>query len=249
MPVFYQQELIHIHNPRCGGTFINRALAKCLNIPAQTFSVKNLSYHYLFGNHDVGRDKYELDHLTLSLIRDAVPSWIFDSFTSFVVVRHPWDRFTSEYTRKVSTGCRRFINHKNLSFEEYCLKFLNICRRRFDADGGFREMSHFQSCHFLPQYFYTGREDRNASCRKPEIIRLDEINSKLPQLLTPECSNRFVDLLDQQAKNSHRDIVSSEIKKAVEKISSEVMGKVERFYRDDYRILNFKPYSKAALGD
>lgn len=248
MPVFYEQELIHIHNPRCAGTTINRALAKCLNIPAEHFSSRNISYHYLYGNHRIGDNKYELDHLTFSLLHDAVPSWVSNHFKSFVVVRHPWDRFTSEYTRKVSTGCRRFINHKNFSFEQYCLKFIRICRNRFDADFGFQGMSHFQSCHFLPQYFYTGSKE-NTPHQKPQIIQLDEINQKLPQLLTPEHSGHMKDLLAQGAKNSHRSIVLDDVRKSVETISSEVKAKVEKFYQDDYRILNFRPYSKFALGD
>lgn len=238
MPLFHDQRLIHIHNPRCGGTTINRALLQCFEIPASHFSTKIISYHYLYGNHDLGGEKYELDHLTLPLIEDAVPSWILKSFCSFVVVRHPWDRFTSEYTRKVSTGCRRFINHKNMSFEEYCLKFLRICRNRFQRKLGFEGMTHFQSCHFLPQYFYTGFPHPGAIL-EPKIIRIDDINSELPKLVDPRFSARLENILNRKNQNSHRSNISEDVNNLIRVISPEVKGRVEDFYRRDYEILNF----------
>ena len=238
MPLFHDQRLIHIHNPRCGGTTINRALLQCFEIPASHFSTKIISYHYLFGNHDLGDEKYELDHLTLPLIEDAVPSWILKSFCSFVVVRHPWDRFTSEYTRKVSTGCRRFINHKNISFEEYCLKFLKIGRKRFQRKLGFEGITHFQSCHFLPQYFYTGFS-RAGAILDPKIIRIDDINSELPKLVDPRFSARLENILNRKKQNSHRLIISEDVNNLIRVISPEVKERVENFYRRDYEILNF----------
>jgi len=241
MPVFHDQKLIHIHNPRCGGTTINRALAQCLDIPAHHFSTKSISYHYLYGNHKVNGEKYELDHLTLSLIEDAIPSWILKTFRSFVVVRHPWDRFTSEYTRKASTGCKRFINHRNLSFEQYCQKFLRISRNKFHARDGFVGMTHFQSCHFLPQYFYTGIPGSRTSVLSPEIIRIEKINSQLPKLVSTVLSEKLERLLNLCNKNSHRTIVSDSIKQSIKEISPELKAKIQNFYSQDFQLFGFTP--------
>jgi len=241
MPVFHDQKLIHIHNPRCGGTTINRALAQCLDIPAHHFSTKSISYHYLYGNHKVNGEKYELDHLTLSLIEDAIPSWILKTFRSFVVVRHPWDRFTSEYTRKASTGCKRFINHRNLSFEQYCQKFLRISRNKFHARDGFVGMTHFQSCHFLPQYFYAGIPGSRTSVLSPEIIRIEEINSQLPKLVSTDLSEKLERLLNLCNKNSHRTIVSDSIKQSIKEISPELKAKIQNFYSQDFQLFGFTP--------
>ena len=241
MPVFHDQKLIHIHNPRCGGTTINRALAQCLDIPAHHFSTKSISYHYLYGNHKVNGEKYELDHLTLSLIEDAIPSWILKTFRSFVVVRHPWDRFTSEYTRKASTGCKRFINHRNLSFEQYCQKFLRISRNKFHARDGFVGMTHFQSCHFLPQYFYAGIPGSRTSVLSPEIIRIEEINSQLPKLVSTDLSEKLERLLNLCSKNSHRTIVSDSIKQSIKEISPELKAKIQNFYSQDFQLFGFTP--------
>ena len=241
MPVFHDQKLIHIHNPRCGGTTINRALAQCLDIPAHHFSTKSISYHYLYGNHKVNGEKYELDHLTLSLIEDAIPSWILKTCRSFVVVRHPWDRFTSEYTRKASTGCKRFINHRNLSFEQYCQKFLRISRNKFHARDGFVGMTHFQSCHFLPQYFYAGIPGSRASVLSPEIIRIEEINSQLSKLVSTDLSEKLERLLNLCSKNSHRTIVSDSIKQSIKEISPELKAKIQNFYSQDFQLFGFTP--------
>jgi hypothetical protein len=241
MPIFHDQELIHIHNPRCGGTTINRALAQCFHIPAHYFSTKSISYHYLYGNHKINNEKYELDHLTLPLIEDAVSSWILKVFRSFVIVRHPWDRFTSEYTRKISTGCCRFINHKNLSFEEYCLKFLRVCRNRFDAQSGFKGMTHFQSCHYLPQYFYTGLSRNKASLLSPEIINIAQINSRLPQIVSPIFSERLGEILNKSIRNGHRLSIPEEVKSSIKMISPELKAKVENFYSQDFELLDFGP--------
>jgi len=238
MPLFHDPRLIHVHNPRCGGTTINRAFLQCFDIPASHFSTKIISYHYLYGNHVLDGEKYELDHLTLPLIEDAVPSWILKSFCSFVIVRHPWDRFISEYTRKVSTGCRRFINHHDISFEQYCLKFLNICRKRFQSKSGFEGMTHFQSCHFLPQYFYTGFP-RADSILEPKIIRIDDINSELPKLVDSRFSARLEEILHRKNQNSHRSNLSEDVHNSIRAISPEVKGRVENFYRKDYKILGF----------
>ena len=241
MPVFHDQKLIHIHNPRCGGTTINRALAQCLDIPAHHFSTKSISYHYLYGNHKVNEEKYELDHLTVPLIEDAVPSWILKTFNSFVVVRHPWDRFTSEYTRKASTGCKRFINHRNLSFEQYCLKFLRISRNKFHARDGFVGMTHFQSCHFLPQYFYVGIPGSRTSVLSPNVIRIQEINSQLPKLVSTDLSEKLERLLNSCNKNSHRTVVSGAIQQSIKQVSPELKTKIQNFYSQDFQLLGFTP--------
>ena len=163
----------------------------------------------------------------------------FKDLNSFVVVRHPWDRFTSEYTRKASTGCKRFINHRNLSFEQYCLKFLRISRNKFHARDGFVGMTHFQSCHFLPQYFYVGTSRESHFSFIPKVIRIQEINSQLPKLVSTDLSEKLERLLNSCNKNSHRTVVSDAIQQSIKQVSPELKTKIQNFYSQDFQLLGF----------
>ena len=243
MPVFHKAKLIHVHNPRCGGTSINRAFVSCLGIPKEFLSPKSYSYHYLFGNHRIGDDFYELDHLTFSMILEAVPRWISTEYDAFVVVRHPWDRFVSEYTRKYSTGGKRFINHKAMTFEEYCLKFLKIAAKRYSLSSPdrFKGFTHFNSCHYLPQYIYAGL-DLDHAIKKPRIIKLQNISNDLPSLCG-DYSEEIAKLL-QKPLNSHKKKIPIALTEQISGVNKSLLRQVEKFYEKDFVLLGFQPYSK-----
>jgi len=239
MPIFHELKVIHVHNPRCGGTTINNAILKGLGLPASTFRPKLVSYHYLYGNHRTSNNFYELDHLCFAWIREATPKWLLDDYKSFVVVRHPWERFVSEYTRKVSTNCKRFINPQDISFETYCLKFIQKAKRKYlDSDPyQFQGVSHFNGCHFLPQYLYAGLEC-NVDITKPQIIDIKEINQKLPPIFG-NLSDKIAGEL-MKPRNSHKQKISEDIKYQIEGINPDIRKEIEDFYHLDFQLLEYE---------
>lgn len=238
MPIFHEIKLIHVHNPRCGGTSINKAILKGLGLPNSTFSPKAVSYHYLYGNHKTSDNFYELDHLCFSLIKNAIPSWILNDYNAFVIVRHPWDRFVSEYTRKASINCKRFLNPRGISFETYCKNFIEKVKRKFSVSDPYRfnGVSHFNGCHFLPQYIYAGLELPDAQ-KKPIIIDIKDINKSVPRLCHEMHDN--VELQLRKMHNSHKQKINDEIKYQIANISPQVRSAVEDFYHLDYKMLGY----------
>lgn len=239
MPIFHEAKLIHVHNPRCGGTSINDAILTSLGLPVSTFSPQIVSYHYLYGNHKTSSNCYELDHLCFALIREAAPKWIFDEYKSFVIVRHPWDRFVSEYTRKVSQKCKRFISPQDKSFEAYCQNFIQKANRKYSESDPyqFQGISHFYGCHFLPQYLYAGLES-SFDIAKPLVIDIKEINQKLPSLCGEFSEKVKYEL--HKPRNSHQQKISDEIRHQIDTIKPEIRNKVDDFYRLDYELLGYE---------
>lgn len=239
MPIFHEAKLIHVHNPRCGGTTINEAILKSLGLPVSTFRPQTVSYHYLYGNHKTSNNFYELDHLCFAWIREAAPQWVLDDYSSFVVVRHPWDRFVSEYTRKASTNCKRFINPLGKSFETYCQNFIQKARKKYSESDPyqFQGISHFNGCHFLPQYLYAGLES-SSTATKPIIIDIKEINQTLPPLLGNLSEKIAAEL--EKPRNSHRQKISEEIKHQIQTVNPDTRKEVENFYQLDYQLLGYE---------
>ena len=239
MPIFHEAKLIHVHNPRCGGTSINEAILTSLGLPVSTFRPQTVSYHYLYGNHKTSSNFYELDHLCFALIQEATPSWILEDYNSFVVVRHPWDRFVSEYTRKVATNCKRFINPLGKTFESYCQDFIKKANRKYSESDpyNFKGVNHFNGCHFLPQYIYAGLELPSRTT-KPLIIDIKEISQKLPPLFD-NLSNKVASEL-KKLRNSHKQKILDETKHQIDTINPTIRKAVEDFYHLDYQLLGYK---------
>lgn len=240
MPIFHEANLIHIHNPRCGGTSINHTIREALAISPKVFNAKRFSYHYLYGNHNIGGNKYELDHLTYSMILETTSSWIQANYFAFVVVRHPWDRFVSEYIRKVAMNSLRFIDHRNISFDQYCNNFLSLGKNNYNSQSPceFRGLSHFASCHYLPQYLFTGL-DQPLQDLKPTVVQLDHLNEWWGEI-SAYCPNLDGTVL-KRSSNSHKDKISDNIKDQIANVKPSLAQEVEQFYSKDYELLAFSP--------
>ncbi|QEY32400.1 hypothetical protein EVJ50_09420 [Synechococcus sp. RSCCF101] len=250
MAIFHELKLIHAHNPRCGGTSINKAFASCLNIPPAALTPKKYSYHYLYGLHKTRGNYYELDHLTFAMILDAIPQWVANEYQAFVVVRHPWDRFVSEYTRKITAGCKRFINPLSISFETYCLRFLEKMARVFDSSHPheLRGINHFDACHFLHQYLYAGLDlPESGSTPRPRLIRIQDVNRELPGLCGEHAG--AVSAILNRPLNSHRQTIPEERAAQIANLDRSIQSEIETFYAKDYELFGYEPAaSKQTLG-
>jgi hypothetical protein len=127
------QRLVFIHNPKCAGTSIHKALVD--RFPdASAFWGRR---------YDAGKDAIiDMAHLTIAQAREEIGHG--ETFRSFGFVRDPYARFASSYLH-----LRRWSpEHRALSIEELAFDLLDEERIRFD----------WKFIHFAPQYrfFYEG---------------------------------------------------------------------------------------------
>lgn len=233
MPVFHDLGLIHIHNPRCGGTSLNRMLFDACGLRYGTLDINKPNYHFLYGNDSsLPAGKLELDHLTFSLVKDAVPSWIWEKYIIFCVVRHPLERFVSEFKRKKLQNCNRFPCSSKCSFEEFISAFLEKTDE-LDAYPHFH--NHFYRCHFFKQRHFTQlTEDKNPPSYV-NILRLENLREDWGKLIADYNLPSSLVKLPLLNRSSELEDVS-EWKKDV---SAELLRKVENYYADDYHIFNY----------
>lgn len=234
MPVFHSQRIIHVHNPRCGGTSINAVLWRNEQPQLGALKVRVVNYHYVYGIHRLGEnDVWELDHLDWADLRAVVSPWAWEAYRRCVVVRDPWARFVSEYRRKHGRNDHRLLRG-DLDFTAYCTEFL----RRVDGidprAGGRIGRHHFADCHFLPQWRYAGA---SAAAVDPDlyVLRLESIADDW---------QRFVAAFDGDpaAYQLPRMNAVAPATVATEPGVDAALGRrIERFYADDYRLFGYTP--------
>ncbi|QVL52566.1 MAG: sulfotransferase family 2 domain-containing protein [Cyanobium sp. M30B3] len=111
-----------------------------------------------YGNTDCYKDadrysipKLELDHLPISMVLSRLQLDDIKSLIFFSTVRHPWDRFMSEYNRKKATNDNRLFCAQDSTFEDFLIKFTTIITNKRGA-----LKSQFNASHFWPQHYYAG---------------------------------------------------------------------------------------------
>jgi hypothetical protein len=233
MPVFHAQRIIHIHNPRCGGSSINAVLWEHESPRVGELNIRPANYHYLYGLHRLTKDSViELDHLDSHEIKSAVAPWVWNNYYKFVVVRHPWDKFVSEYRRKHQRRDHRFVS-ADTTLGEYCEDFL---RRVKDVDPktAVRLGRHqFADCHFLPQWRFAG-----VSPDMPDtqiaVLKLESLENDWQSFLGSHGfdSNAYA----LQRRNSQADHYTLDDLE----VSSDVGALVETFYDDDFRVFGYE---------
>lgn len=88
--ISHERRCIFIHIPKCAGTTVEDVLWPGKRSEADLW----MGFISAYGN------RYQtggLQHLTASLVREAVGDRIFSQYLKFAVVRNPWDRAASQY--------------------------------------------------------------------------------------------------------------------------------------------------------
>ena len=146
MPFCSEIKLFHVHNPRCAGSAINKALFNSGYLKVNSLNPKNLDLERFYGICKINNEKLELDHLSISQILSRLNLENIQNIHFFSTVRDPWDRFVSDFLRKKQRNDKRFINPSNLDLKEYLEIFL---KKIIDKELFIRNQ--FDSAHFWPQ--------------------------------------------------------------------------------------------------
>jgi hypothetical protein len=232
MPVFHSQHLIHIHVPRCGGTSINSLLWEREEDRVGKLAAQVANYHHLYGVHRFGRSNaVELDHLDYFEVRHSLSPWVWRHYRKFAVVRHPWDRFVSEYRRKHSRRDRRFVPADG-SFSDYCHAFLEKTRGKDPRSQRRIGPTQFADSHFIPQWRYLGRiaDQPDPSV---QVLRLENIVEDWQRFIADAGFSAADYVLPRQ--NSQR----ARYHEADFSADAGAAAAIEAFYADDYRLLGY----------
>lgn len=135
MPISRQYKIIFLHNPKTGGT----AIEKLFDITAGPENLFTPNYP---------ANQIVLQHLPYKKLQKIIPEDIFSTYFKFTIVRNPWDRLVSDYHWK-NRGCdtfEEFIDYMDDIYTEYTFEAIEQCP----------EVAKNYLGHFLPQYSYCG---------------------------------------------------------------------------------------------
>jgi hypothetical protein len=239
MPYIKNLNLFHVHNPRCGGTTINAALSQSGHFPIPSIYDLSPRPDLFYGNTEGYKvdDRYsipklELDHLPISMIISRLQLEEIKSLTFFSTVRHPWDRFLSEYNRKKATNDNRLLSARNSTFEDYMLKFTNAITNKRGALN-----SQFNASHFWPQYYYAGFA-HHIDISQHHILRLENIELEWFNL---QKQLGFIAPLPARKNSSRPSLIEDKITELDFKSRYPNEYSIyRRYYGLDYEIFNYQ---------
>lgn len=137
--IIHKENIIFIHIPKNGGTYIERLFFNDLDIHS------NKNYKNLFGI----KNNKALQHLTAFEIKNLFHD--FDNYLKFVIIRNPYDRLISEYYWCQISG----VGYKhNQSFDNFLKYVKNIVKNNRFNENVYTD-------HFLPQYKFIYDDNNN----------------------------------------------------------------------------------------
>lgn len=121
MPLFIKNKYLFLHIPKTGGSSIEKEFKIRGDKPVFFSEITYLNGH-------------SPQHTTYNELK----SWnlIPDDFTVFTVVRHPYERFVSEYNYRQTEDWRE-------SLEDFSKRFLGMFRNEYDWDNHHLSCSQF----------------------------------------------------------------------------------------------------------
>jgi hypothetical protein len=225
MPYFQKCGIFHIHNPRCGGTSINKAFWQ-----AGLFEVSNLrnlkpdrERFYGVVQPSMDSPRLELDHLCISQVLERMDPVVTGTLTFISTVRDPWQRFVSEYHRKKERNDKRMIDPAELSLTDFLEKFLYIVTKKPALLG-----NQFQAGHFWRQVLFASFRSYPA-ISKSYLLRLENLHEDWEKLRR-EYPFELPGL--SKANKAHRDINSHSEENKMKRTS--LFKEFREYYKTDY---------------
>lgn len=192
---------IFVHNPRAGGSSLERYL----------------TLKYAFGKSIGG-------HAT---IQDFAKKYKLEDYYKFVIIRNPWDRFVSSYLHLKShyknKAYQRYIDILGLRQSEFT--FSQVLQKYASLPLSEKQ----QLIHFLPQYLFM--IDKNKKIAVDKIIRFENYKTDIQKVFqeiikrNPDRNHRFnvdrIPVINASQNKEHQryqDYYTPEEVKIVEKL-------------------------------
>ena len=227
MPLCKEINLFHVHNPRCAGTSINKVLFEKGYLKLKSLKPKFADKKNFYGNEQFLGKRLELDHLPISQILARLDLIEISQLHFFSIVRHPWDRFVSDFYRKKMRNDNRFININDLDLHDY----LEIFLRKTDPKIFFRNQ--FRCAHYWHQEMFANFW-RHPDIKKFSILKFENLN---------EDWNNLQDKLGFSAPLGNKPANSSSFKDTTNQkeklMKTELYSKFKEFYYLDYKLFGY----------
>lgn len=211
-----RHRFIFIHNPKCAGTSIFKALLPysnfmCRFAKAEGHRMAQVNYYIrkIFGESRLlSSFSY---HITASELRNAVGEKNWNSYYSFAVVRNPYQRLLSNYhfiSRRENHALREYYLERP-TFRDYVLKIESMPWHDFQH-------------HYLTD---------QGKIMVKKVIRFEELESGFSEVLKeiglPEIRLGKVNVI-----GTEKDFLSQ--------YDDEMIRIVNRVYDEDFRIFNYQ---------
>lgn len=207
-------DVIFIHIPRTGGTYIESQLCKNYNVNINWPQVNDKN---LFGLKKINDNHYlTLQHLTLNEMIKY--NYFEDNKYIFTIIRHPYDRIVSLFNNWFSrfNSIEDFLNRlEKLNINEYKYEGIKTKRNNFNFRNMTDDLNDIKYF-VLPQYYYikNSLEDSNI---KVNIVKYNEM----------ETLNKILNL-NIKFKNNKSGEINQNIK-----------DKIYKLYKVDFDNFNF----------
>ena len=167
MPLYERFKLIFFHNPKAGGSSIEKLL-EMVESP-----------ELLFDNYHTSLSVVALQHLPYTEVQRLLPAEKFDAYFKFTIVRNPWERLLSDYIWN-NRNCKTFteyVSYVDHIYQNYGLELSSLAKCPDMA-------RHFLG-HLLPQHLYTGPDVtvyrfENFATDISSLVQLLGINKPIP---------------------------------------------------------------------
>ena len=239
MPLISGLNFFHVHNPRCGGTSLNMAFFHSGLTSLSTLDYKQCDMTNFYGIyrpvvHKIPGEskKLELDHLSISQVLSRLDIKQIYSLHFLSTIRHPWERFVSEYKRKVQRGDQRFLPVGDSSITTYLENFL--CRVKGSSDSF---LNQFQSSHFWPQHLFADFA-AHADIKSFSVLRLENLDADWGDL---QSKWNFKAPFKRRYSNATLDGGSRSDDAEIRDLkSSSLYREFQDFYRLDYDLFGYE---------
>lgn len=216
------KKLLFIHIPKTGGQTIE------FEFKSLIWDFNETHYKILWG---INPEKtIEFSHLGYHDIITNYPEAFAQADEIFTIVRHPYDRFISQFNfwhkwKKM----RRIMNVEiDFSFEEYVEQVEAI-----HLQHSKKPYSQFEMCHYQPMSDFVLHEDKIPQNLK--ILRYENYNEEVLQFLKGENSPTPEELTELPVVNcSHR------CKEKENYLNDKTKSALTRLYAKDFELFNYE---------
>lgn len=229
MVISDSENFIFVHNPKCAGTSLRRALSI-----VDTRNDFYWMFHELKGPFPDRDIKIDKAHMPLFMIERLFPEdyKLFFSYATLIIVRHPIIRLVSAFNESIK-------NEKELTRDEL--------RRAFERYVEVRISSgplNFHTRHALKQCDMIFNNNKKIV---DHIVKIEDPKAGLAELYTSR--PRIAKILEKSlssALNSTADrvcyISKNDIKKYINNLPSELLDGLYSYYEADFTSLCYDPF-------
>lgn len=217
-----EYKFLFIHIPKCAGEWLYNKLRYGIHQPRITY-----------WGFDKSNDT-DLAHLYQSIMSNYIPAQLYNKYTTFAIVRNPYNRFYSAYKDLLKKMSEYAVWYTKYPLYKTFDEFAKIVDKK-----AFNDTITRHNIHIVPQYkFILSNNDNN---NVDHLIKYEEMNIELPKLFD-KLKVDYVKNKNYTGRKLHfNDVKLENIKKNYyDFYTPEILEIVNRLYKKDFELLGYK---------